>query len=93
MGCDYALGNKGLWQYFFDSDCTLEAIREIAKKKQTNKQAKLGSKFRPNYIKVSGGGAQVSVHCEHLQVILMSIRGWEPSGHSGVSQKLLINKM
>ena len=92
MGCDYALGNKGLWQYFFDSDCTLEAVREIAKKKNNKKKQSLGPSLDPT-TSVSGGGAQVSVHCEHLQVILMSIRGWEPSGHSGVSQKLLINKM
>lgn len=50
-----------------------------------NKQANPGSKFRPNYIRVSGGGAQASVYCKHFQVILMSIPGWEPLGNGGVS--------
>ena len=69
-------------------------LGRLQKKKTTTttKKQSLGPSLDPT-TSVSGGGAQVSVHCEHLQVILMSIRGWEPSGHSGVSQKLLINKM
>jgi len=59
--------------------------RQLGRLKKKKKQANPGSKFRPNYIKVSGGGAQVSVHYKHFQVILMSIQGWEPLGHGGVS--------